>query len=651
MVSAFPEPAAYLSFDLLDLEKRNFLLDSRHKSDCDGSISIKDLEGKVGRGIVFRPDQAKKIGFPKDIGDFSRWQSFSFSLWLKLVEPHKKAVILHHGRGGMDSRYRGYDLTFEDGRLMATLADSHPGNSIRVQVDETIDFSSFHHIGYTYDGSSRADGVAIYVDGRKLKTTVIRDDLTNEIKYLREWGDYDNEKVADADLSKAIRLTLGGRTLDAGLKNAVMDEVRVYDEELSPVEIAWLAGETNGQTEQSWTDWYLREVDADYRSALEAVKLARKTESDFAVQLPVMMVMDESHGPRRQTCMLNRGDWTQPTDPIEPATPAVLNPFPGGAPRNRLGLAQWLTDPKNSLTSRVQVNRLWMQFFGRGLVSTAEDLGIQGRVPAQAELLDYLAVQFRESGWDVKALCRTIALSKTYRQASRAADPSTHETDPDNQLLARGSRFRLTAEQLRDAALASSGLMKPILGGPSVRPWQPTGLWEDTGTQHVYKVDKGDALHRRSLYTFWRRTCPPPVMSLLDAPTREFCQVRRPSTQTPLQALALMNDRGFLDAARALAEKLVRQHPATTPEADQQRVTSAFLHLIGREPSSAQGAALASLLSESRAHYTAAPPEAKDLLLASGFEPASPDLPAPEVAATLMVTRALINSEPFCISY
>ena len=255
--SAFPQPAAYLSFDLFDLEKRNYLLDSHQQIDCEGLVSLRDGEGKLGRGIAFPSEQAKKISFPKQIGDFSRWQPFSISLWLQLDQPLPKAVILHHGRGGMDSGYRGYDLTFEDGHLTATLAYSHPGNSIRVQAEEKLDFSSFRHIGYTYDGSSRAEGVALYVDGRKLKTTVVRDHLTNEIKYLPEWGDFDNTQVADADISKAIRLVLGGRTLDAGLKNAVMDEVRVYDAELSPVEIAWLAGETNGQTEQSWTDWYL----------------------------------------------------------------------------------------------------------------------------------------------------------------------------------------------------------------------------------------------------------------------------------------------------------------------------------------------------------------------------------------------------------
>jgi hypothetical protein len=652
MSGAFPQPAAYLSFDLYDMVGRDYLLDSQRKAACEGNMSNKDVEGKLGRGVTFRTEQARKIGLPQEVGDFSRWQPFSFSLWLKLEKPLKKGVILHHGRGGLDSGYRGYDLTFEDGRLTATLAYSHPGNSIRLQSDEDIDFTSFRHIGYTYDGSSRAEGVALYVDGKRLKTTVVRDHLTNDIRYRLEWGDYDNRQVADADLGKPIRLTLGGRTLDAGLKDAVMDELRVYDEELSAVEIARLGSSTAASGDESaWLAWYLREEDEDYKTALAEVKAARKAESDFAVNLDVIMVMDESHGPRRQTFMLNRGDWTQPKDAIEAATPAALNPFPEGAPRNRLGLAQWLTDPKNPLTSRVQVNRLWTQFFGRGLVTTAEDFGLQGRVPVHVELLDYLAVHFRESGWDIKALCRAIALSKTYRQGSRAASAETHEMDPENQWLARGPRFRLTAEQLRDAALYSSELLKPQIGGPSVRPWQPEGLWEDSGTQHVYVMDKGDALHRRSLYTFWRRTCPPPVMSLLDAPTREFCMARRPSTQTPLQALALMNDMGFLEAARSLAEKLVKSNPGVTADADHARVQSAFMHLVGREPTQSQLTSLTGLLAESRAHYSQAEDEAVSLLASTGFTPSATGLPSVEVASTLLITRALINSEPFCISY
>ena len=362
-----------------------------------------------------------------------------------------------------------------------------------------------------------------------------------------------------------------------------------------------------------------------------------------------MMVMDESHGPKRQTPMLNRGDFRQPGDLVEPGTPASLLPFPPGAPKNRLGLAQWLTAPKHPLTSRVQVNRLWTVFFGRGLVATPEDFGLQGRVPAQPDLLNWLAVHFMESGWNTKALCREIALSQTYRQSTTPSDKALFEADPENQFLARGPRFRLPAEHLRDAALAACGLLNPAIGGPSVKPYQPAGLWEDSGTQHTYTQDSGDKLYRRSLYTFWRRTCPPPVMSVFDAPTREFCRVKRESTLTPLQALALMNDTGFLETARVLGEKLVREHPNAAEDAE--RVAMASRLLLGRIPSDQQSKSMASLIAEARAHYAANEGEANKLLQTSGQAPIDKKLPPAEVAATMLMTRALLNSEPFMVSY
>ena len=273
--------------------------------------------------------------------------------------------------------------------------------------------------------------------------------------------------------------------------------------------------------------------------------------------------------PSRRSCS-SAANTTREGEKVGRAVPAFLPPLPPGAPVNRLGLAQWLIAPNHPLTARVAVNRFWLQVFGTGIVKTAEDFGAQGEPPSHPELLDWLAVQFREDGWDVKRLMKRLVMSAAYRQSSRVT-PETLAKDPANRLLARGPRFRLDAEMLRDQALFASGLLVETVGGPSVKPPQPVGLWEavgytDSNTAH-FKADTGvEKVHRRSLYTFWKRTSPPPQMTTFDAPSREACQVRRERTNTPLQALLLMNEPQFIEAARGLAERTLREGGSTTDD-------------------------------------------------------------------------------------
>lgn len=645
-----PRPHLYMSFDIINVKRKAYIADNNYEVVASGNATFKEEQkGMMGLGLSFPSDHPKKFGFPSRIAPFLRWQPFTFSFWLQMDKVPDHAVILHRSRAGLDAANRGYELTFEEGRLTATLAYFYPGNAIRIQAEEHLAFEQYRHIGFTYDGSSRASGLTLYVDGRKLKTRVVRDNLVNDIAYLKEWGDLDSAVVADADSKSGITLMLGGRTLDAGLRDSSIDELRCYTMQLSEPEIATLAGLKEPSDDSRWLEWYIREVDGPARAAYQRLAAARRAESEFARQLPSMMVMARQRGPERQTYMLNRGDFRQPGDAVDPGTPSALPTFGEGGVKDRLGLAAWLTDERNPLTSRVQVNRLWAIFFGRGLVTTPEDFGLQGQAPVMPELLDWLAVHYAESGWDTKALCREIALSKTYRQSSAPAEPHLREADPENRFYARGPRFRLPAEQLRDGALAASGLLNPVLGGSSVKPYQPAGLWEDSGTQHVYLQDKGDKLYRRSLYTFWRRTCPPPVLNVFDAPTREFCRVKRDPTLTPLQALALLNDTAFLESARVLGERLVRAHPSASE--DEQRVETAFLQLIGHSPSRAQRQAMMALLEDGRRHYKASPGDAKLLIESAGESPPVANLSASEVAATMLMARALLNSEPYMTSY
>jgi hypothetical protein len=303
----------------------------------------------------------------------------------------------------------------------------------------------------------------------------------------------------------------------------------------------------------------------------------------------------------RTTYLLNRGEYDQPRQKVEPGTPGCLPPLAPGLPRNRLGLARWLVDPNHPLTARVQVNRLWQMLFGAGIVETSDDFGAQGEGPSHPELLDSLAVDFVESGWDVKAMLRRLVTSATYRQSSRVA-PEVLARDPRNRLLARGPRFRLPAELIRDGALSAGGLLKEKIGGPSVFPYQPSGVWEAVSsgrpqeyTAQVYRQDRGDNLYRRSLYTFWKRLAPPPGLAAFDAPSREACVVRRQRTNTPLQALVTLNDPTYVEAARGLATLALQESDETA------RIVRMFRGAVARRPTDAEVEILRALLREQRA--------------------------------------------------
>jgi hypothetical protein len=295
----------------------------------------------------------------------------------------------------------------------------------------------------------------------------------------------------------------------------------------------------------------------EIREAFKEVRDLRSEREQMVNSLPTVMVMQD--GPaRRETHILLRGAYDRPGEKVEPGVPSVLPKLPTGAPNNRLGLAKWLIDPANPLPARVAVNRFWQNFFGVGLVKTAEDFGSQGEWPSHPELLDWLATEFLRVGWDMKAIQKTIVMSSTYRQSSKVT-PELLQKDPENRLLTRGARVRLPAEMVRDQALAMSGLLVEKIGGPSVKPYQPAGLWKELSGGDDYKPDTGEGLHRRSLYTYWKRTAPPPMMMNFDAAGRETCVVRELRTNTPLQALNLMNDVTYLEAARKMAERMMKE--------------------------------------------------------------------------------------------
>lgn len=583
----------------------------------------------------------------KGVGDFTRADPFSFSLRLKPVERQDRAVVLHHSRAWADSGSRGYELVLDHGRPFFGLIHFWPGNAIAVRARQALPTNAWSQIVVTYDGSSRAAGIQLYLNGVPLETEVVRDHLYKDIVHRKEWGDLEVGKVY---------LTLAGRFRDSGFKNGLIDDLQVFDVALTAAEVNLLserrpparlvssdeqqhAGSETGAPSAS-LDYFLARQYESYQTAQADLKKLRAQENALFNDIPEIMTMQEMPQPR-PTFVLKRGAYDAPGDPVQRDTPASILAFPTNAPRNRLGLAQWMVDRQNPLTARVVVNRIWKLHFGRGIVATPDDFGSQGKLPTHPELLEWLAGWFMDNGWDVKALHRLIVNSATYRQSSQGS-PGLVEHDPFNLLLARGPEQRLQAEQIRDSALAASGLLNRTIGGPSVKPYQPAGLWEAAGTGAKYTQDTGGKLYRRSLYTFVKRTSPPPSLLAFDATSREVCTAKREATTTPLQALVLMNDPQFVEASRVLGQRLLK----TFPGDENAQIREAFRELTGRLPDEKETAILRQLFAEQKDFY-AQTPGAADKLLATGESKWDETLPRADFAATTMLVNTIMNFDEF----
>jgi len=435
-------------------------------------------------------------------------------------------------------------------------------------------------------------------------------------------------------------LAIGHRFRDSGFKGGCVDEFRVYNRALTSAEAGHISGRAplDNAAGEALFDYYTATIDAATMKAADELKAARRALSQFVNPIAEIMVMEEMKLPK-PAYVLKRGNYDQPGDRVTADTPACLPPFPDELPRNRLGLARWLTRPDHPLTARVTVNRLWQQMFGRGIVETADNFGSQAPPPTHPELLDWLAADFVEHGWNVKRLLKNIALSATYRQSAKAT-PDQVAKDPNNWLLARMPVRRLTAEMLRDQALFVSGLLVEKQGGPSVYPYQPDGLWNEAMGRPAYPRSKGPDLYRRGLYTFWKRTAPPPNLTTFDAADRSVCTVRRQTTSTPLQALVLLNDPTIVEAARFLGQRMLNEGGATPSD----RVTWTFRTLTGRRPTDKEQAILVRMLDEQKAEF-AKDPKGAEKLLAVGDSPCDPKLDQIELAAAATLALAILNHD------
>ena len=559
-------------------------------------------------------------------------QAFSYGCWVRQSGKGTGALF---ARMDDASDLRGFDLLLGDGKLHLHLIHAWPTNALRVVAKSALPKDAWTHVLATYDGSSKASGVKLYVNGVSVPFEVTHDSLSGS-------------------LLTSVPFQLGKRSASHPLQGALAD-VRIYPRALSEREAAGLALAPFGQMAQRpadqrsdedkkrLTDLFRERHAPRWQEAKGRQSSAKKALEQFERSIPNTMVMGEQETPR-DTFMLVRGQYDKKGDKVSAGTPAALPPLPEGAPGNRLGLARWIVAPEQPLTARVIVNRYWQMYFGNGIVSTSENFGSQADAPSHPELLDWLASQFTRSGWNVKTMQRLIVTSATYRQSS-VQTAAGRERDPENRLLGRGARLRLPAEFIRDQALAVAGLLDDRIGGASVFPYQPPGLWEelmvredgDNFTAQKYQQSHGRDLYRRSLYTFWKRTSPPSTLGTLDAPDRQTCVVRRQRTNTPLQALLLMNDPTFVEAARKLAERLL-----TEAEGDRQRIELAYRLALTRAPKAAELDVLLQLYRAQLASYRADAASAARVLHVGESE-LPPALDPAQLAAWTMVASAILN--------
>ncbi|MEQ8784857.1 MAG: DUF1553 domain-containing protein [Pirellulaceae bacterium] len=590
------------------------------------------------KGGVFGPAPVIQAGATFELGDqgdFEIDQPFSYGAWVKPASADASAAIV--ARMDEKTAHRGWDLWQNGQSFSVHLIDSWPNNGIKVTTRRrVVRPGKWQHVLATYDGSGSPDGIHIYVDGRD-------EQLRVENKTLKP----------KATIHADTPLRIGQRSEGAVLAGAAVQDVRVYGRRLSEAEVSDLANYStlrkhlatpaDKRTPQQTTalfDHYLLTRDAEY-PALEH-KLAELETERHAIQArsAVTHIQEEKPTPA-MAHVLMRGEYDRPAEEVAAATPESLHPMPQGAPNNRLGLAQWLVDPANPLTARVTVNRFWQQVFGRGIVATPEDFGVMGAPPTHPELLDWLAVDFRESGWDVKRFFKQMLMSAAYRQAA-VVTPEKLEQDRDNALLSRGPRFRMDAEMVRDAALAASGLLSSKMYGPSVKPYQPEAIWDIVGLPggdtRTYVQDHGEDLYRRTVYSFWKRMAPPPNLDAFNAPSREVCTVSRERTNTPLQALVTLNDPQFVEASRHLAERAL----LAAGDDDAKVVEFIALHVLGRGAEKRELAVLLADQKEFLAYYESKTDDA-EALVSVGESKVDKTLDAAELAAWTMVASEVMN--------
>jgi hypothetical protein len=622
------------------------LADPKHQAVSEGDDSLSNVAsrpGKIGKARFIYGENS--VGFGDKFAFFERNEAFSISIWLNLHDPSVLGSLIHKSNGVFNG-YRGWNIFREkDGRIKLTMSHVWPENAIELQTVEKFPMNKWTQIGFSYDGLSKANGLKLYINGKPAKVVVHNDNLTESILYGKNKSNWYVDR---------LRI---GRLSDQHTKNFEVDELKIFTRALTSLEMLGLyslkdelivalktpaAKRTPAQI-TALKEYYFNNVDPEFIKHLAGSRKLIGEETEILDKEIDVMVMKERKFPRK-SFILNRGAYDAPGDSVSADTPDSFFKIPKDYPKNRLGLAKWLLHEDHPLFTRVTVNRFWMMYFGDGLVVSSDDYGNQGDLPTHPELLDYLSVKFRESKWNVKEMQKMIVMSATYRQSSNVK-PEVKEMDPDNRLYARGPSYRMSAEQIRDNALASSSLLTPKIGGKSAYPYQPAGLWEALATRNDvnYKQQHGDSLYRRSLYTIWKRSAPPPMMLNFDAAEKHFCVTKRQRTSTPLQALVVMNDPQFVEASRVLAQEMLKKGKTLD-----EQITYGFMALTSRPPNSREMSILKELYEEEYAEFSKDPKRVKQILTAGEY-PVDKMLNPVQVAAGTIVASTVMNFDEFLI--
>ncbi len=602
-----------------------------------GSLKLSKAASVKGRGLEL-PEEgfAEVAGLPSFLTD----EPFTISVIFQLREGAKSRVLAAHT--DPDKEDRGWKLTLSEGlpSLELIAKDRHTIGR-KATGDRKVEVGKWHHVAATYDGKRRRSGITLFLDGKPLPA----ENFGRELPTLRGSIETDAPLLLGADENEDGEKS---RFLDGAIR-----DFRLFRRAVTEPEAALLArwdvlssarnkkaGRLSDRERQALEIYYLVRHNGTYQEAAKELAALRDERRAILHRSAVTHVMKEKEDSDPMAHVLYRGMYDQRRDEVRPATPGVLPPMPDAFPRNRLGLAKWLVSDSNPLTARVTVNRFWQEVFGTGLVKTAEDFGSQGESPSHPELLDWLAVEFRESGWDMKHMFRLILTSAAYRQSAAVTDVKL-ERDAENRLLSRGPRFRMDGEMVRDYALVTSGLLSKRIGGPSVKPYHPEGVWEavamNGSNTRFYQQDEGESLYRRSMYTFWKRAAPPPSMVTFNAPTREFCSVRRERTNTPLQALLTLNGTQFFEAARHLATNAVGVSKDLDGQLDYMSERLLLRGLSRKEREIAQRAYRDYL------RYYDSNPDAAGRALSVGDSEPDAGLPSAESAALTIVANQLMN--------
>ena len=587
------------------------------------------VKGWQGDGIKFDGDTWLDL---KNTAVFDKSDSFTISFWANIPKELKNGNILHKGSGAILFAWRGYHLKIVNDKLEIMMCHTAPDNAITKISKKEFPRDQWVNFAISYDGSSKASGFKLFVNGNEMEMDIEVDNLYKDILF---------------GIDKEPGLQFGARLRGKGIRDAIVDEIKVFDSELSNIEIMNLINseELNSlvnknpnnlstRDEKLLYQFYTKNILKNTQQNYNKLAQLRKSYADSVENIQELMVMKETPNPVK-TYLLNRGVYDDRGEEVFPNTPEALLAMPDDYEKNRLGLAKWLFDKKHPLTARVAVNRYWQNYFGKGLVKTSDDFGNQGEMPSHPELLDWLAIQFVESGWDIKSLQKLIVMSNTYRQSS-VANEDLIKMDKENRLLARGPSKRLTGEMLRDNALASSGLLNKTIGGESVKPYQPKGLWIVNGAR--YQQDEGDKLYRRSMYTIWKRSIPNPSIATFDAPSRDICTIRRQETNTPLQALVLLNDPTYIEAARVLGYKMIDEKNLN------EAINKVFRELTGRKIKSQELELLMSLQKEEYKKFQDNKSKVKGWIQTGAFKIKKGEDEA-LIAANAVVASTIMNSD------